>query len=74
LKYSFQTGLLFFLCVATTFAQNTVLVMDSEPGPPFADDREAAILATLPVGSYTAIIRGKAGATGVALVEVYRLP
>ena len=74
MKYSFQTGLLFFLCVAATFAQNTVLVMDSEPGLPFADDREAAILATLPVGGYTAIIRGKAGATGVALVEVYRLP
>jgi hypothetical protein len=32
LKYSFQTGLLFFLCVAATFAKNTVLAMDSEPG------------------------------------------
>jgi hypothetical protein len=51
LKYSFQTGLLFFLCVAATFAQNTVLAVDSEPGFPSADDREAAILATLPVGA-----------------------
>jgi hypothetical protein len=30
-KYFFQTGLL-FLCAAPTFAQNTVPVMDSEPG------------------------------------------
>jgi hypothetical protein len=43
-------------------------------GLPPAGDREAAILAMLPVGGYTAIIRGKAGATGVASVEVYRLP
>jgi hypothetical protein len=43
-------------------------------GLPPGDDREAAILATLPAGGYTAIIRGKAGATGVALVEVYCLP
>jgi len=43
-------------------------------GLPPADDREAAIWATLPVGGYTAIIRGQAGATGVALVEVYRCP
>jgi hypothetical protein len=43
-------------------------------GLPPADDRETAILATLPVGGYTAIIRGKAGASGVALVEAYRLP
>ena len=43
-------------------------------GLPPGDDREAAILATLPAGDYTAIIRGKAGATGVALVEVYCLP
>ena len=42
-------------------------------GLPPADDRKAAILATLPAGGYTAIIRGKAGATGIALVEVYRL-
>ena len=28
-------------------------------GLPFADDREAAILATLPVGGYTAIIQAR---------------
>lgn len=38
------------------------------------DDRESAIVATLPPGAYTAIIAGKSGVTGIALVEVYRLP
>ena len=37
------------------------------------DDRESAIVALLPPGSYTAIVRGKNGATGVGLVEVYDL-
>ncbi len=40
--------------------------------PPL-DDRESAILATLDPGNYTAIVRGKDNATGVALVEVYAL-
>jgi len=40
---------------------------------PPTDDREAAIVATLSPGSYTAIVRGKNGTTGVALVEVYAL-
>ena len=35
--------------------------------------RESAILATLVPGSYTAIVRGKDGGTGVALVEAYNL-
>lgn len=34
---------------------------------------ESAILATLPQGSYTAIVRGKNGTIGVALVEAYNL-
>ncbi|MDP9003227.1 MAG: PQQ-dependent sugar dehydrogenase, partial [Verrucomicrobiota bacterium] len=37
------------------------------------DDRESAILETLPPGNYTAIVRGSGGSTGVALVEVYQL-
>jgi hypothetical protein len=37
------------------------------------DDRESAIVATLPPGNYTAIVRGKNSTTGVALVEVYNL-
>jgi hypothetical protein len=37
-----------------------------------ASDLESAILLTLPVGNYTAIVRGKNDSTGVALVEAYR--
>jgi hypothetical protein len=35
---------------------------------------DSAILVTLSTGNYTAIVSGKNGATGVGLVEVYRLP
>jgi hypothetical protein len=35
---------------------------------------ESAILATLPEGAYTAVVRGKDGTTGIALVEGYNLP
>ena len=42
-------------------------------GIPPADDHEAAILATLSPGAYTAIVRGRHGTTGVALVEAYDL-
>ncbi|MBS0659891.1 MAG: exo-alpha-sialidase [Verrucomicrobia bacterium] len=38
------------------------------------DVREAAIVRVLPRGSYTAIVRGKNDAVGVALVEVYEVP
>jgi hypothetical protein len=37
------------------------------------NDLESAILMTLPPAAYTAIVRGVAGTTGVALVEVYAL-
>ena len=37
------------------------------------DDREAALIVTLPRGAYTAIVRGKNDTTGVALVEGYNL-
>ncbi|HEY2103383.1 MAG TPA: DVUA0089 family protein [Chthoniobacterales bacterium] len=37
------------------------------------DPAESAILITLAQGSYTAIVRGVNGTTGVALVEVYEL-
>jgi hypothetical protein len=38
-----------------------------------SDDSESAILATLPPGAYTAILRGNTNATGIALIEVYDL-
>jgi len=37
------------------------------------DSRESAIIATLPPGNYTAIVRGVDNTTGVGLVEVYDL-
>lgn len=38
-----------------------------------SDAREAALVRSLPPGSYTAILSGKGGATGVALFELYDL-
>ena len=38
-----------------------------------ANDQESAIIATLLPASYTAIVRGASGTTGVALVEIYTL-
>lgn len=38
-----------------------------------SDGRESAIIAELPKGTYTAIVRSSDGSAGVALVEVYRL-
>jgi hypothetical protein len=37
------------------------------------NDLEAAIAATLPPGTYTAIVAGRSGGTGIGLVEVYNL-
>lgn len=42
-------------------------------GVPPRDGRESAIVATLPPGSYTAVVSGKDGASGVGLVEIYNL-
>lgn len=38
------------------------------------NDSEAVIVAFTPPGKYTAVVRGKDGTTGVALVEAYRVP
>ena len=40
---------------------------------PPTDDREAAIVVTLPAGAYSGIVRGANGSSGVALFEVYAL-
>ena len=37
-------------------------------------DAESALIATLPSGNYTAVVRGSSDATGVGLVEVYNVP
>jgi hypothetical protein len=37
------------------------------------DPAESAILLPLPAGSYTTIVRGKNGTTGIALAETYKL-
>jgi len=50
--------------------QQTV-IQNSGFAPP--NDLESAILATLTNGNYTAIVSGKNGATGVGLVEVYKV-
>lgn len=39
-----------------------------------SQETEAAIVATLVPGAYTAVVSGQAGQTGVALVEVFALP
>jgi hypothetical protein len=44
-----------------------------ESGHAPTDANEAAIIATLPPGNYTAIVRGVNNMTGVGLVEVYDL-
>ncbi len=46
-------------------------IHDSGHAP--TDGRESAIIADLPAGNYTAIVRGVNDMTGVALVEVYDL-
>jgi autotransporter-associated beta strand protein len=46
-------------------------IIDS--GIPPSDDLEAAIVATLAPGNYTAIMRGVNGTTGIGVVEVYDL-
>lgn len=47
------------------------LIRSSSIAP--SNDFEAAIVATLPPGPATAVVRGKNNTTGVALVEVYNL-
>jgi hypothetical protein len=38
-----------------------------------SDDRESAIIRTVPAGSFTAVIRGANNTTGIGLIEVYDL-
>ena len=45
-----------------------------DTGAPPKDARESAIVRTVDSGRYTALVRGKDNTTGIALVEIYRLP
>jgi hypothetical protein len=38
-----------------------------------SDDRESAVLLTLPAGNYTSVVRGVNNTTGIALSETYKL-
>jgi N-acetylneuraminic acid mutarotase len=51
---------------------NQVSAIQSSGKAP-GDPRESAIIATLPPGNYTVIVRGKNNTTGIALVEGYGL-
>jgi hypothetical protein len=55
--------------IITTDQVQDIMNSGHTPG----DSRESAIIANLPAGSYTAILRGVNNTTGVALVEVYDL-
>lgn len=46
-----------------------IMATGAAPG----NNKESAILATLAPGSYTAVVRGAQGTTGVALIEAYNL-
>lgn len=54
----------------TSSAQYSQIVAS---GVPPSDGREAAVVASLPPGNYTAIVRGANDTTGVGQVEVYDL-
>jgi hypothetical protein len=45
-----------------------------QTGIPPSNAKESAIVASLPPGAYTAIVRGANNTVGNAVVEVYNLP
>lgn len=49
--------------------QSEILATGLQPGDP----REAALIATIPSGNYTAIVQGADGGAGIGLVEIYDL-
>ena len=52
-------------------SQQAAIVATGKAPP---NDNESAILGLLAPGNYTAIVAGKNGTTGVALIEFYSLP
>ena len=61
------------LVMANDNWKNTQQAQITAAGLAPANDKEAALIATLPAGNYSAVVSGKNGGTGVALVEVYDL-
>ena len=61
------------LVMANDNWRNTQQAQITAAGLAPANDLEAALIATLPAGNYSAVVSGKNGGTGVALVEVYDL-
>ncbi len=54
---------------ASSSQQSEIIATGLQP----ADPREAALLATIPSGNYTAIVQGVGGSSGIGLVEIYDL-
>jgi hypothetical protein len=61
------------LLVANDNWQDQQRAAIEQTGIPPGDPSESAILADLPSGAYTAVVGGKTGVNGVALIEVYDL-
>jgi hypothetical protein len=53
--------------------QDTQKAQISATGLAPTDPRESAILASLPAGNYTAVVRGVGDTTGVGVVEIYSI-
>jgi CSLREA domain-containing protein len=47
--------------------QSEIAATGLQPG----DDRESALIESLPAGNYTAVVRGVGNSTGIGLVEIY---
>jgi hypothetical protein len=56
-------------------AEGTATIAEAVGAFPLgAASKDAALVVTLPPGSYTVHVSGVGGSTGVALVEVYLVP
>ncbi|PYJ08631.1 MAG: hypothetical protein DMF06_12280 [Verrucomicrobia bacterium] len=62
-----------FVTISNNNWRDTQEVEIQATGIPPTNDLEPAIIAILPPGAYTAILQGRSGTSGVALVEVYDL-
>ncbi|MEO5719158.1 MAG: matrixin family metalloprotease [Chthoniobacterales bacterium] len=54
---------------ASSSQQSDIVATGLQP----SDPREAALMATIPAGNYTAIVQGAGGSAGIGLVEIYDL-